>query len=211
MKSIYKTSVIAIASAIFGAVLTYGAVKYTSTHNAPIPAASLNQNKVFDDIIKSQQEIDKNFDALFDKQFFKREDPFNEMKKMRDDIGKRIAELSQGGSPRNPFDAWFSEKYGTGSLNDISKREDADYVYYDIKVENLNETSIHTNILNGQITISGTTEKKDEKNENGVATENVYKSTFEKTFPLPENVDQHKMQMSTEKDKVVLKFPKSKT
>ena len=115
----------------------------------------------------------------------------------------------------NPFDSWFSDKFGGGTIKDISKREDDSSVYYDIKVEDVKSTSINTKVENGYITITGTTEKRndtsDEKENDGLSSQSVYKSTFHRTFPLPEQVDQNKMQMTSEKDKIVLKFPKIKT
>ncbi|MGZ3691073.1 MAG: Hsp20/alpha crystallin family protein, partial [Pseudobdellovibrio sp.] len=112
----------------------------------------------------------------------------------------------------NPFDSWFSDKFGGGSVYDISKREDDSFVYYDIKVGDLNSTSINTKIENGYVSISGTEEKKSgpEVKEGNASTQSIFKSSFSRTFPLPGNVDQAKMQMLTEKDKVVLKFPKKK-
>lgn len=130
------------------------------------------------------------------------------MEKRRDEfsVGKHL--LS------NPFDAWFSDKFGDGTVNDISKREDDNFVYYDIKVEDVNSTSINTKIENGYIIITGSIEEKsaniDEKENNGFSSQSVYKSTFKRTFPVPEQVDQNKMQMMTERHKIVLKFPKIK-
>lgn len=84
-----------------------------------------------------------------------------------------------------------------------------------IKVNDLNSTSVNTKIENGYITITGTVEKKsgsdDKKNDSGFSSQSIYKSTFNRTFPLPEHVDQNRMEMSPEKDKIVLKFPKVKT
>jgi HSP20 family molecular chaperone IbpA len=95
----------------------------------------------------------------------------------------------------------------------ISEREDEEAIYYDIKVDDVKSTSIDTKVNNGYLTITGTTEKKtvsgDNEN-NDVTAGSVYRSTFNKTFPLPDHIDPNKMQMITEKDKIVLKFPKIK-
>ena len=47
------------------------------------------------------------------------------------------------------FDSWYSDDFGRGSIEDISKREDDLYIYYEIKVEDLNLTSLNTKIENG--------------------------------------------------------------
>ncbi len=66
-------------------------------------------------------------------------------KKMRKQMERRMEEFGSGRhSMSNPFDSWFSNKFGGGTINDISKREDSDYVYYDIQVDDLNATSINT-------------------------------------------------------------------
>lgn len=101
------------------------------------------------------------------------------------------------------------------SVTDVSKREDDNFVYYDIKIEGLNATSISTKIEDGYITVTGATEKKsgsdDKANEEGSFSQSIYKSTFNRTFPLPEQVDQNKMEMIPEENKIILKFPKAKT
>ena len=134
---------------------------------------------------------------------------------MREQMEKRLQGFNEGhNSPANPFDMWFSNKFGGGRISDISQREDDNSIYYDISVEDVNATSINTKVENGYITITGTTEKKvgSEKKEGDVSSEkSIYKSTFNRSFPLPQNVDERKMQMISERDKIILKFPKIKT
>lgn len=76
----------------------------------------------------------------------------------------------------------------------------------------MNSTSINTKVEKGYVTISRTEEKEsgfDGKDSNR-SSQSIFKSSFNRTFSLPLDVDQSKMQMLTEKDKVVLKFPKKK-
>jgi HSP20 family molecular chaperone IbpA len=110
------------------------------------------------------------------------------------------------------FEASFPENFGGAAITDISKREDDSFVYYDVTVEDLKSTSINTKVEEGYLTISGTIEKKsgDEGGEDNYAATSVFKSSFNRTFSLPQDVDPDKMQMLTEKDKVILKFPKIK-
>jgi HSP20 family molecular chaperone IbpA len=188
MKPFAKTSLIALTSAVIGAGATAGAMKYTEHKNKSEQAIELKTpENVFDHFLKHQNQlhsqIQKRFNTFFEDQSFFKDDPFFKN------------------------DSFFSSHLtAPTSTNEIAQREDADNIYYDIKVEDPNSTTINTDVKDGQITISGTTEKKD----NSESSQSLFKSTFQQTFPLPDNVDQHNMTMTTEKDKVVLKFPKLK-
>ncbi|HEY8279813.1 MAG TPA: Hsp20/alpha crystallin family protein, partial [Bdellovibrionota bacterium] len=57
-------------------------------------------------------------------------------------------------------------------------------------------------VKNGYLTITGETKKQ-------TANSSIL-SSFHKMFPLPPNVDSTKMETISEKDKVVLRFPKRK-
>ena len=212
MKPVLKTSLISAVSAVVGGAIVFGAIKYSPSLLNKVEAEKPSRDSVYDDILKRQEGIQHKFDSLFDDDFFNRNDPFEEMKKMRKQMEKRMEEFGSGHqSMSNPFDSWFSGKFGGGTINDISKREDSDFVYYDIQVEDVSATSINTKIENGYITITGSLEKKNEATEKDSTAQSVFKSTFNRTFPLPEHVDQNKMQMIPEKDKIVLKFPKIKS
>lgn len=109
----------------------------------------------------------------------------------------------------------FGRTFGLEIPSGIVEREDGDAVYYDIKVPNVSTTSISTKVENGYVTITGTTEKKSGESDNDNESDDfssmsVFQSNFSRTFPVPENVDPNKMQMTSEKDKIVLMFPKVK-
>lgn len=219
MKPILKKALVPTVSAVAGGVIVLGALRLSPAFASKVnPVEYRNQNHeiIYDNILKQQNEIRDNFDDLFKDNFFGSNDPFKEMKKMREQMEKRIEKLDGNShSMSNPFDSWFTDKFGGGSINDIAKREDDNFVYYDIKIDDVKSTSINTKIENGYITISGTTEKKSgtpnsQEDGNHFSAQSMYKSTFNRTFPLPDHVDQDKMQMASEKDKVVLKFPKVK-
>lgn len=219
MKPYIKSITIPTVSAIVGGAAVVLAMKMSPTLRAKIETPEdknpESRDLVFDDIIKKQKVIQQHFDNIFNDDFLGGSDPFDDMKKMRDQMRKRMDLFETPGSTTNPFDSWFSDKFGGGSVDDIDKREDADFVYYDIKVNFLNSTSLKTKIENGYITITGTAENKvssdDKKDDSGLSSQSVYRSTFNRTFPLPEHVDQNKMEMIPEKDKIVLKFPKVRT
>lgn len=219
MKPILKSVIVPTVSAVAGGIVVVAALKMSPALRSKIGESdakpSVSRDMIFDDILTKQKDIHQQFDSIFNDDFFGSSDPFEDMKKMREQMRKRMEVFEKPGSTSNPFDSWFSDKFGGGSVDDIAKREDDDFVYYDINIHDLNSTSIDTKIENGYITITGTVEKKngadDKKDDVGFSAQSIFKSTFNRTFPLPENVDQNKMEMLPEKDKVVLKFPKVKS
>lgn len=215
MNQILKNILVATGSAVIGGVIAISAVKFSPTLQSKISGAESRRQQqefAYDDIYRKQEDIQPQFDSFFNDDFFSQNDPFEEMKRMRKQIERHMQNFVDKNSDiRNPFDTWFSNKFGGGTVNDISKREDDEYVYYDIRVDDLNSASINTKIENGYITISGTVEKKSKSSEQEGSVESVLKSSFNRTFPLPENVDQNKMEMVPEKDTVILKFPKTKS
>lgn len=127
-------------------------------------------------------------------------DPFEQMRKMQEQMENQF--FGFGGTMAS---------YG---MHDVAEREDEGNIYFDIRIDDVNAASINTKVENGYLTITGETESKsgaDAKDRDGFFAERSFKSTFNRTFPLPENVDQDKMQVTSEKDKIVLKFPKMKS
>lgn len=219
MKSYLKNLGIPLLSAALGGGAVFAAMKFSSFRdlaNAEQPALknAEGEDTAFDEILDKQKDIQQQFDRIFNDDFFGNADPFADMKKWRGQMQKRMEALDKLNTRDNPFDKWFSGKFGGGTVNDITKREDDGFVYYDVTVNDLKSTSVNTNVENGYITIEGTIEKKsgsdDAQNENSFASQSIYKSSFSRTFPLPEHVDPNKMEMVSEKDKIILKFPKVK-
>ncbi|MGZ3651792.1 MAG: Hsp20 family protein [Bdellovibrionota bacterium] len=85
--------------------------------------------------------------------------------------------------------------------NDIVTKEDDKSVSYEIK--DVDGGSLSTSVKNGYLTISGESKKV-----NGSIS---FSSSFHRSFPLPPNVDSAKMETISEKDRVVLRFPKKHT
>ncbi len=216
MKEIIKKIAVPFASAIFGGLAVIAAFKLSPSirYKMNVNQDSIHHDEqVYDDIAKKQEGIRSQFDDLFREDFLVQNDPFEEMKKMRNQMERHMERLhGKNRSKESPFDAWFSDKFGGGSINNISKREDDDFVYYDVNVDDVNATSINAKVESGYVTITGAIENKSdsEEKDKGFTSHNVFKSSFDRTFPLPENIDANKMQMLTEKDKIILKFPKIK-
>jgi HSP20 family molecular chaperone IbpA len=143
---------------------------------------------------------DQLLDHFFNDDFFgKSQDPFDQMRKMREKMMKQFNPPEVGSGP---FDSWYQKKFGGGDVAEISQREDDKFVYYDISVKGLNKEDLKVKVANGQINISGKTEKKNE------GTGTFMSSMFQRSFPVPPNVDPNKVQMENEKDKLTVKFPK---
>jgi HSP20 family molecular chaperone IbpA len=124
--------------------------------------------------------MDSVFDEFYNDDFFNRaHDPFEQMRQMRN--------LSGG-----------------GDVGEIKRREDKDFVYYDIGIEGIEKKNFNFKIADGQISISGQAERKAE--ENGTGT--YFSSTFHRSFPVPPNVDAKRVQVEQDKDRVTLKFPR---
>jgi len=147
--------------------------------------------------------IDPLFDEAFNNRFFQNtHDPFEEMRKMRQQMMKQFEddELQDG-----PFDSWFKKRFGGGNVGDIKKHEDEKFIYYDIAMAGVNKENLKIKVGDGQITISGRQEKQSEEGNSS----NFMSSTFQRSFPVPPNVDGNKVKIEQEKDKLVLKFPKN--
>lgn len=196
IKEIGKKAIVPLTSAVVGGAVVIAVLKLSPSAMAKVRgelSREPHDQQVFGDIFERQESIRRQFDSL-----------------LNDDFAIGFNSLYKNGHRSNPFDAWFSDKSSEEAVHDIAKREDDNFVYYDIKVDDVNAASINTTVENGYVSISGTEEKKSkfEAQDGESATQSLFKSSFKRTFPLPPNVDQSKMQMLTEKNKVVLKFPK---
>jgi HSP20 family molecular chaperone IbpA len=200
---------------VVGALATYGMIKskpelIASKTPASSTASSGSKDEAFDDIYRREQDMMKSFDKLLDGNFFGQHGTFENMKQFRKDMEKHFGDVQGDHSfSTAPFDTWFSHRFGGGTLEDIQQREDSQFVYFDVKVNDLKSTSITTNVSGGYVTISGQIEKKSQDKDG--ASENVYQSLFRRVLPLPANVDASKMETTTQGDTVTLKFPKLST
>ena len=216
IKEIAKKSVVPISSAFVGGLLVIAGLKLSPTVRSKISSDVHHRQSHGphdDDTLKKQEGIRGQFDDLLNGPLMAQNDPLEQMRKMRDQMETRTNGFDIKNHPMgNPFDSWFSDPFGGGTADDISEREDDSFVYYDIQVDDVKLNSIKTKVNEGYITITGTAEKEadSESQDDRFSTRSIFKSSFNRTFPLPENVDQNKMQLLTEKDKIILKFPKTK-
>ena len=117
--------------------------------------------------------------------FFGGQDPFAAAQKFHKQMEK---EMQEG----------FAGVTISGSGEDIVTKEDDRSVSFEIK--GVDGSSLSTSVKNGYLTISGET-----KQEKGNFS---FRSSFHRMFPLPADIDSSKMETISEKDKVVLRFPK---
>lgn len=155
--------------------------------------------------LHSTYKMDSLLDQFYNDDFFgNAHDPFEQMRKMRKRMMKDFDAVENGGGI---FDSWYRKRFGGGHAGEVTQREDKDYVYYDIAIKDLNKEKLNVKVENGQISISGQTEKKSQ--ENGDAA--FFSSSFHRSFPEPPDVDAKKVQMESSQDKLTLKFPKVHT
>ena len=218
MNEFLKKLGVPVVSAVLGGALVLVGLKLQpnlSQNSAGASESEANQIHPLsadrDEILKKQSERQSQFRNIFNDRFFGPRDPFAEMQKMSQQMEKRMKEFNEDHNfEKNPFDFWYSQQLNGGSIEDIAKRQDDNFVYYEIKVGDFNLTSLNTKVEQGQIRVTGSVEKRDEPGESGNI-QSYFKSSFARTFPLPEGVDANKMETISEKDKIILKFPKLKT
>ena len=114
--------------------------------------------------------------------------PFAEAERIQQEMEKQMRAGQRG---IFAFDSEMGQQVVT--------KEDANSVSYEIKGV---DGKLNTEVKNGYLTISGETKKQ--------AGNASIQSSFHRMFPLPPNVDSEKMETISEKDKVVLRFPKRK-
>lgn len=125
------------------------------------------------------------------------EELFEEMERMQERMRDHLENFDRHGLV-------IGDLFGDSRLGGVDQREDSDYVYLDVPIEDIDETTVDTTIVDDRVTVSGTIEKIYDTGEG------LSRSFFRRTFQLPEGVDQNQMAIVPQKGKVTLKFPKIK-
>jgi HSP20 family molecular chaperone IbpA len=125
------------------------------------------------------------------------EELFEEMERMQERMRDHFENFDR-------HDLVIGDPFGDTRQGGVDQREDSDYVYLDVPIDDVDETTVDTTIANDHVTVSGTIEKKYD------TCEGLYRSFFSRTFPLPEGVNQNQIAVVPQKGKVTLKFPKIK-
>lgn len=85
----------------------------------------------------------------------------------------------------------------------ITTREDSQFVYMEIDLNKLDKNSLSAKVENNMVIIEG-----NQKSEEGGSSTS---SHFYQSFPIPGDTDATKVDMNYENNKLVLKFPKTKS
>lgn len=204
-----KIVVAVLGGTLLGAALVIGGLKLHPDFARPLLGQKEKAEKAKRDlhtVLQDQENLFKSFDSAFDDDFFRQSDPFEEMKKFREEIEKQFPYRGQHSA--RPFDSWFGDRFGGGSVGDITKREDGSHIYYEIKLPGAEGQTVKTRLSQGFLIITGETKRSgSQKSEAGVST-SFQTSSFTRSIPIPKNVLAEKMEMVSEGDKIVLKFPK---
>ncbi|ODS33037.1 MAG: Hsp20/alpha crystallin family protein [Candidatus Scalindua rubra] len=184
-----------------------GAIQLLAAHG------NANDHKIVPEsrLFNQEDSIDNSMlDSFFDDDFFRsKKSPFEEMEKIRERMMRQF-ESHSGDSKGGIFDSWFKKKFGGGNPGEIKQREDDDFVYYDITIKDLVNQKLDIQVQDGQITISGTIEKKSSDKEDKENSRQYFSSTFHRSFPVPYGVDDTKVQIDQDGEKVIIKLPKIK-
>lgn len=190
MKAFFQNRItIAVVSFIVGALSLHAVKSYI--------IADKESN-----ITSARKAIPPMFDEFYNDDFFGYSlDPFKSLQKMREHMKRQFMDSNEG---TDIFDSWYGNRFGGGNVNEISQKEDENFVYYEIRSPGLKKEDLKIEIAGGIIQISGKVEKK---NSDG-GSQSYFSSSFNRSFPIPNNVDPQKVEMLQEGEAIILKFPK---
>ena len=175
---------------------------------------SLRETKINSMIEKLHRQIarfNETFDSLFDEDFFENAaNPFDEMDEFRDIMRSQFKKLDFGKDMSfsdHLFDTWFSHRFG-GNFGDIQKKEDQEYVYYEFKVDDPKKYKFTVKVQGGMIQLSAENKTESKNEKEAYESKSVTEYKFERSFPIPTNVDTSKFKTSVEGNQYIVKFPK---
>lgn len=107
-----------------------------------------------------------------------------------------------------PPDLFEIETLNSGSFSDeigrVTQREDSQFIYLDIDLKGQKLTDFRVEAADGYITLSGEIQSE----ENSSSFKGLYRSSFHKSFPAPEQAQLKNYQVQKTDDKITLKFDK---
>jgi HSP20 family protein len=193
MKKVISASFL---SFIFGGLLTYFVTDYIrlkSNHNsdqqlsyqstAPIKLKNNDINNSFKNIDQFHQQMQRQMDKMFDRKSF---------------------------LDSSFFDSGLFGNIG-GALEDdlsVEHHEDEKFKYIEINGRGLDKDAINVDISNGMVSISGEIKNKSDNQDRNSFIRSQSISTFSKSFSIPRGVNENKVEIDTEGQKIIIKFPK---
>lgn len=135
----------------------------------------------------------------------KRIDPFDQMDQMIDNAFNNsfFGGIGTLGGLKDRFGNMGFSSVNNSAIK-INRTEDSQYKYIEIYGENLNNEKINIDIKNGMISIKGEIKKSSSKDQSSV---NFY-SSFNQSFSVPNGVRENEAVFDSDKDKIIIKFPK---
>jgi HSP20 family molecular chaperone IbpA len=169
-------------------------------------------NRMFERLHRQIAKFNETFNSLFDEDFFEKSmNPFAEMDEFREKMRSQFKKLDFGKDisfSDHLFDAWFSHRFG-GKFGDIERKEGKDYISYRFKVDDPKKYKFTAKIRNGSIQLSAESKSELEKEQKGYKSQSITEYRFERSFPVPQNVDTNKFSTSVEGNQYIIKFPKT--
>ena len=153
--------------------------------------------QLFEDLIKKQVVVRKEFNALFQAPFATHLSHAELRAEMQTNIEKYGG---PGPVLLNPFDYLYADKFGGHAITGVSTREDAKAVIYEIRLQLKKKLRISTKIEGAFVTVTGSVRKNNSSEK--------YLQRFVQTLPVPDGTDLTRMQVSSSAERVLLEFPK---
>lgn len=138
-------------------------------------------------------------------------DPFAKMDQIQDQMKKSMNRVFSSGSFGSRFfdDDLFSSSFKTNQI-EIDQYEDDHYKYIEVLAEGVDQDSININISNGIVSISGQIKKENKSSGSNHHSMSSFVSSFSQSFNIPDRVKEDGAQIDTDKNKIIIKFPKEK-
>ena len=134
-------------------------------------------------------------------------DTFSEMRALMERMFQRGAHFGDGFFDRSGAGDSIFGGGVTGRNLKISESEDKDFKYVIVEGEGLDKDGINIKMEDGALSIFGEIRKT--HTEGGHSSVSV--SSFRQSVSVPHGVEESKVQFEHEKDKIVIKFPKSQS
>ena len=96
-----------------------------------------------------------------------------------------------------------------GGQSEIQKRENDKFIIYEINFEDQAPESLQVVAKDGLLRISGKIEQTSSDDRGNFRTSSRYVRQFSQSFPLPENVNEAKLELENRGLKVLVKIPKT--
>ena len=94
---------------------------------------------------------------------------------------------------------------GSSDIN-VKTTSDDKYKYIEVFGDNLDPKAINVTVEKGMVSISGRIEKQVEREKNGMKSNSRYVSSFQRSFNIPEGVDENDVSFEPQDKKLIIKF-----